>query len=54
MEALGIGFDAKKARYVPPKHLRHSCASMWIREGRDVGMVADLAGHVVEVCLKYY
>lgn len=45
----GLGFER-----VSPKHLRHSCISMWIREGRDVGTVADDAGHTVEVCLKHY
>lgn len=40
--------------YHPPKHLRHSCVSMWIREGRDVGTVADDAGHSIDVCIKTY
>ena len=52
--ALGRGLDDTTGRRVPPKHLRHSCISMWIREGKDVGTVADLAGHSPEICWKHY
>lgn len=54
MTALGLGLDARSDKRVPPKHLRHSCISMWIREGKDVGTVADLAGHSLEICWKHY
>jgi integrase len=37
-----------------PKHLRHSCVSMWIREGLDRKTVADRAGHSMDVLEKTY
>jgi integrase len=39
---------------VTVKHLRHSCVSMWVRAGMDVGSVADEAGHSVQTCLRTY
>ena len=54
LASLKLGLDAKAGRHVPPKHLRHSCVSMWIREGKDVGTVADMAGHSPEICWKHY
>lgn len=38
----------------PPKHLRMSCVSMWIRERRDEGTVADMAGHSTQTMWNTY
>jgi hypothetical protein len=38
----------------PLKHLRHSCVSMWIREGLNLKTVADRAGHTMVVCEQTY
>ena len=47
MRNVGLG-DAT------PRHLRVSCVSMWIREGRDPGTVADMAGHGEQVMWATY
>lgn len=47
LEAVGLD-------YKPPKHLRHSCVSMWIRECLDRRTVADRAGHSMQVCEATY
>lgn len=47
LEAVGLD-------YKPPKHLRHSCVSMWIRERLDRGQVAERAGHSMSVCERTY
>lgn len=39
---------------VPPKHLRLSCVSMWLREGRDEGSAAAAAGHSTKVMWSTY
>lgn len=38
----------------PPKHLRHSAVSMWIREGMSLLDVANRAGHTMVVCQDRY
>lgn len=44
-----VGLDAR-----PPKHLRHSCVSTWLRAGMPLDVAARRAGHTISTCEKTY
>lgn len=44
-----VGLD-----YTRAYHLRHSCVSMWLRQGDPLQVVARRAGHTISVCEATY
>lgn len=46
--------EAAGLDYMRPYHLRHSCISMWLAEGRRHNVVAKWAGHSVLTLIRTY